>query len=201
MEETGKRKPTSFPGVYSRLGIQRKGKDKGKVDTVFDISYKKEGRKIWEKAGWKAEGYTAKLAAQIRAERLRMIRHGQDLPKEKARVPLFSDMARRYLEWAKESKYKDTDDKGFNKGVEDPRQRVVFHTLRHTFASWLAIQGTPILTIKELLGHKTLAMTGRYAHLIPDMKRRATLDLEAYFNQSRTEKKVVPISLEKEKSG
>jgi len=74
---------------------------------------------------------------------------------------------------------------GFNKGVEDRRQRVVFHTLRHTFGSWLAIQGTPILTIKELMGHKTLAMTERYAHLIPDVKKEATRTLEANFNAVR----------------
>ena len=60
-----------------------------------------------------------------------------------------------------------------NDGITDPRDKVVFHTLRHTFASWLAIQGTPIYTIKELMGHKTLAMTERYAHLIPDAKREA----------------------------
>ena len=66
---------------------------------------------------------------------------------------------------------------GFNKGVEDRRQRVVFHTLRHTFGSWLAIQGTPLLTIKELIGRKTLAMTERYAHLSPDVKKDATLAL------------------------
>ena len=62
---------------------------------------------------------------------------------------------------------------GFNDGITDTRQRVTFHTLRHTFASWLAIEGTPILTIKELLGHKTLAMTERYSHLIPDAKKEA----------------------------
>ncbi len=62
---------------------------------------------------------------------------------------------------------------GLNEGITDPRDKVVFHTLRHTFASWLAIQGTPIYTIKELMGHKSLAMTERYAHLIPDAKREA----------------------------
>jgi len=62
---------------------------------------------------------------------------------------------------------------GLNDGITDPRDKVVFHTLRHTFASWLAIQGTPIYTIKELMGHKTLAMTERYSHLIPDAKREA----------------------------
>jgi integrase len=71
---------------------------------------------------------------------------------------------------------------GFNRGVEDPRQKVTFHTLRHTFASWLALQGESLLTIRELLGHKSLAMTMRYAHLIPDEKRKAALRLETMFN-------------------
>ncbi len=62
---------------------------------------------------------------------------------------------------------------GLNDGVTDPRNKVVFHTLRHTFASWLAIQGTPIYTIKELMGHKSLSMTERYSHLSPDAKREA----------------------------
>ena len=392
MEKTGQRNRTKFPGVYSRRGIQRKGEHKGKPDTVFDISYKKEGRKIWEKVGWKAEGYSAKLASELRAERLRMIRHGQELPRERAKIPLFSEMAAAYLEWGKENKARGgIDDKylygnhleaplknkrlneissfhlerlkseltkkelapatvkhclvlvreifnkavewgkykganpvrgvklptlsnkrerflsheeadklltelktvsqgvhdqallslhcglrageifnlrgqdldfqngiirimdpknkasrtaymteavkgilkkrltenlndlifkgrengkerrfvsktferavdslELNKDVEDSRQKVVFHTLRHTFASWLAIQGTPLLTIKELLGHKTLAMTERYAHLTPDMKKRATLALEESFNASRTGEKVIPFGIAKE---
>lgn len=69
------------------------------------------------------------------------------------------------------------DSLGLNDGVTDPRDRVVFHTLRHTFASWLAIQGTPLHVIKELLGHKSLAMTERYSHLIPDAKRQAVKGL------------------------
>jgi integrase len=71
-----------------------------------------------------------------------------------------------------------------NEGITDRRQKASFHTLRHTFASWLAIQGTPILEIKELLGHATLAMTERYAHLIPDQKRVSIARMEAAFLQS-----------------
>ena len=40
-----------------------------------------------------------------------------------------------------------------------------FHDLRHTFASYLAMNGASLLEIAELLGHKTLAMVKRYAHL------------------------------------
>jgi len=40
-----------------------------------------------------------------------------------------------------------------------------FHDLRHTFASYLAMNGASLLEIAEALGHKTLAMVKRYAHL------------------------------------
>lgn len=67
---------------------------------------------------------------------------------------------------------------GLNDGVEDDRQRVVFHTLRHTFASWLVEQGIDLYTVKELMGHGTLAMTERYSHLDPENLRRAVKDFE-----------------------
>lgn len=54
-----------------------------------------------------------------------------------------------------------------NKGVKNKRDRVTFHTLRHTYASWLAISGESLYNIKELLGHSTLALTERYSHLSP----------------------------------
>ncbi|OGP52868.1 MAG: hypothetical protein A2Y65_01250, partial [Deltaproteobacteria bacterium RBG_13_52_11] len=70
----------------------------------------------------------------------------------------------------------------FNKGITDRRQRVSFHTLRHTFASWLALQGESIITLKEMLGHKSTAMTERYSHLVPNHKRKAVARLEEIFN-------------------
>ncbi len=66
---------------------------------------------------------------------------------------------------------------GLNDGVTDLRSKLVFHSIRHTFASWLALQGETLLTIKELMGHKDINMTMRYAHLIPDQKRNAVIKL------------------------
>jgi integrase len=47
------------------------------------------------------------------------------------------------------------------------RSELTPHSLRHTFASWLAISGQPLRTIQELLGHADIRMTIRYSHLSP----------------------------------
>jgi integrase len=49
----------------------------------------------------------------------------------------------------------------------DKDDQFVPHALRHTCASRLVQRGVPILTVKEWLGHKSLAITLRYAHLAP----------------------------------
>ncbi len=76
-------------------------------------------------------------------------------------------------------------DIGLNDGRTDRRDRVVFHTLRHTFASWHAQRGTPLYTIGKLLGHKTLAMTQRYAHLCPSAERQAVMALHGALDEPK----------------
>ena len=375
------RERTKYPGVYHRESQERKLN--GKPDICFDITFKLDGKKIWEKAGWLSEGYSEKLASDIRAERMRSMRHGLELPRQKAKVPFLKDVWIKYQSWAEKNKrarddisrynnhiaerfsekrmnevsafdlerfksellteglapatvkhclviirqvynkamawglYKGgnpvkgvkmpivqnqrqrflrheeattllkelsamqtstlhdmallslhsglrageifnlkgydldfqnnliriTDPKnkttryadmtmtikdmfenrkpeapeglvfpdrngkkivnisksfrevikklGFNEGITDRRQAVTFHSLRHTFASWLALQGESLITIRDMLGHRTTAMTERYSHLIPDHKRKAAERLEAAFNNGNN--KVVDI--------
>jgi integrase len=55
--------------------------------------------------------------------------------------------------------------------------KVVVHTLRHTFASQLVIAGTPIYTVQNLMNHKDIKMTMRYAKLAPDSGRNFVDDI------------------------
>jgi len=369
------RKLTKYSGVYSRSSSEKTFK--GKEDVCFDIAYKVGTKKHWEKVGWASEGYSPKLASEVRAERVRSIRHGEDLPQQKRKVPLFKDLMAKYLSWSEENRsdkgahdktrfnlhlspylaekrldeinsfdlekiksdllkkglspatvkycliivrqaynkalawgmykgmnpikgvklpilqntrerflsyeeaekllselakrspdvhdmsllslhtgmrageifnlkahdvdlthslitildpknkqarhtymtdavramlsrrikdlspdayifirkdgpyfemvdiFKTVADELFNKNVQDRRQRVTFHNLRHSFASWLALQGESLMTIRELLGHKSFTMTQRYAHLIPDEKKRAVVALAQAFDQKK----------------
>ena len=53
-----------------------------------------------------------------------------------------------------------------------------FHDLRHTCAAWLVSSGVQIIQVRDLLGHTTITMTERYAHLAPAMVRSAVAVLD-----------------------
>ena len=66
-------------------------------------------------------------------------------------------MARQWPGWLKQA------------GVENFH----WHDLRHTFASRLVMRGVDLYTVKELLGHQSIEMTQRYAHLGPDFLKQS----------------------------
>jgi len=57
--------------------------------------------------------------------------------------------------------------KDLENGPGQRPERLTFHGLRHTYATWKLRDGTDMRTLAHLLGHKTLAMVMRYAH--PDL--------------------------------
>jgi len=97
------REITRFTGVYQRQALNRKNKNT--PDIAYDICYRRDNKIIWEKVGWESEGYTAKLADQVRAERIRSMRHGLELPQDRPKT-LFKDAVKKYLKWAESNKTK-----------------------------------------------------------------------------------------------
>jgi Phage integrase family len=68
------------------------------------------------------------------------------------------------------------------KSIDDIRQRARWWK-QHTFASRLVMQGVDLYTVKELLGHQSIEMTPRYAHLAPGHLHKAVEVL----SQSKTQ--------------
>ncbi|MDR2893518.1 MAG: site-specific integrase [Deltaproteobacteria bacterium] len=69
---------------------------------------------------------------------------------------------------------------GLNRGITDRRQQIVFHSLRHTFASWLVQSGVSLEVIGKILGHKTIQITQRYAHIVAKQERNAVKILDMF---------------------
>jgi integrase len=63
-------------------------------------------------------------------------------------------------------------------GISRPDGHIGWHDLRHTYGSHLAMRGVPLKVIQELMGHASLEMTMRYAHLSPETKQVAVQCLD-----------------------
>jgi integrase len=59
--------------------------------------------------------------------------------------------------------------------VEVEGDEVAWHTLRHTFASWLVLRGVSLRIVQDLLGHASIRQTERYAHLVPNATHHAAV--------------------------
>ncbi|HUN89659.1 MAG TPA: site-specific integrase [Terriglobales bacterium] len=64
-------------------------------------------------------------------------------------------------------------------GVSDFR----FHDCRHTAASWMRMSGADIQDVAEVLGHKDLRMTKRYAHLSPQHLKETMRRLDGVYGE------------------
>lgn len=106
----------------------------------------------------------------------------QSLPKGRGNQLLFPTRRNEQLKDKDKLFEKVIDAFEINLGVTDPRQKVVFHTLRHTYASSLARQGFSQTVIADMLGHSTLEMSRRYTHLMPEHRVKTAQAVQAYFN-------------------
>jgi integrase len=101
--------------------------------------------------------------------------------------PIFKTRQKKSVVWLSKSFQRVINELGWNKGITDRRQKVTFHTLRHSFASWSVMAGVPLYQVGKALGHKTTTMTARYSHLSPDSQRAAFEAVSRFAEQSKEE--------------
>lgn len=75
-------------------------------------------------------------------------------------------------------------------GIDDFR----FHDLRHSFSSHFVMRGGDLKALQEILGHTTLTMTMKYAHLAPGHKRQAINRLNGLTTKKADGHKMVTFS-------
>jgi len=78
---------------------------------------------------------------------------------------VFPDTKGQVQEKISHSFYRTVDDLKLNEGISDPRDKVVFHTFRHSYASNLVQAGVDLYPVQRLMGHSNSKMTERYSHL------------------------------------
>lgn len=122
--------------------------------------------------------FSARFAHQTKSA---LVFPGKDGHKRKSVSDTFSRMVNELGLNDSGDFYENEEGEATPRRIADARQRVVFHTLRHTFASWLVQKGVPLYTVAELLGHSTLVMTKRYSHLAPDSLRNAAMRIGDIF--------------------
>ncbi|MBG0790945.1 MAG: site-specific integrase [Desulfovibrionaceae bacterium] len=80
-------------------------------------------------------------------------------------------------------------DSKLNQDVDDPKMKVSFHTLRHSYASRLVKQGVSLYHVQKLLGHSTPVMTARYSKLANEDLTNAVRVMEDGEKAAAAEKK------------
>ena len=106
---------------------------------------------------------------------------------------VFKDTNEQPIKKISHSFFRAVDSLGLNEGVTDRRDRVVFHTGRHSFASNLISNGADLYVVSQLLGHADVTMAARYSHLGAGSLRAAVEAMEAGMTQKDAQADVIPL--------
>ncbi len=116
----------------------------------------------------------------------------QSMPMGKKTDLVFKDTNGEPIKKISHSFFRAVDALHFNDDVEDRRARVVFHSLRHSFASNLMSNGASLYEVSQLLGHADVTMAARYSHLGAGSLRAAVQRMEAATSLKATAE-VIPL--------
>lgn len=119
----------------------------------------------------------------------RAVDYGETVKKVLEELPRFIESPYVFTNPETRTKYRGFNNWGFDKakeraGIENLR----WHDLRHTYGSRLAQMGRHLKEIQELMGHASLDMVLRYAHLAPDNRRDAARALDEYYKPKKDRK-------------
>jgi integrase len=95
---------------------------------------------------------------------------------------LFKNSKGEQIGWLSKEFKSVVDSVGLNDGITDRREKVSFHSLRHTYASWAVMSGVPLFVVGRAMGHATTVMTERYGHLAPGTLQQAFQAVEDFRN-------------------
>lgn len=91
---------------------------------------------------------------------------------------VFPDKKGHVQEKISHSFYRVVNELKLNEGITDPRDKVVFHSFRHSYASNLVQAGVDLYPVQRLMGHSVSKMTERYSHLSNDTLVEAVKKME-----------------------
>lgn len=126
------------------------------------------------------------IVRKAKSKRERAVDYGETVAKILEGLPRFIGSPYAFTNPETRTKYRGFNNWGFDKakersGVENLR----WHDLRHTYGSRLAQMGRHLKEIQELMGHASLDMVLRYAHLAPDNRRDAARALDSYYQSEK----------------
>ena len=118
----------------------------------------------------------------------------QNITKGKPDAPVFKSSKGEKIKYLSHTFNKAVKELKLNEGITDRRHMFTYHTLRHSFASYLAIAGKSAPAIKEALGQETLVMANRYIHFAPDSLKDIANVIEKALGETTNPSNVINLS-------